>query len=110
MASNQSSPSPGAPAARLLTFLLLAALVVVLLWRPSLRGPAAPGPEPAPNPKAVPQPVTPRGDLAIGDHATKSVNDYLDALEAHQAGDTVPLTILRDGRKEQVTVTLEGGQ
>jgi len=44
--------------------------------------------------------------LAIGSHPTKSVNDYLDALEAHQIGQTVPLTVLRDGRREQATVTL----
>ena len=44
--------------------------------------------------------------LAVGSHSTKSVNDYLDALEEHQVGQTVPLTVLRDGRREQATVTL----
>jgi S1-C subfamily serine protease len=44
--------------------------------------------------------------LALDDKPIRSVNDLLDALEAHQAGDQVRLTILRKGEKQQVEVRL----
>jgi S1-C subfamily serine protease len=45
--------------------------------------------------------------LAIDGKPVKSANDLLDVLEKHAVGDTVELTILRDGQEQKVTVTLE---
>jgi S1-C subfamily serine protease len=35
----------------------------------------------------------------------RSVSVVLDILEQHQDGDTVQITVLRDGREQPVTVT-----
>jgi S1-C subfamily serine protease len=44
--------------------------------------------------------------VAVDDKPIRSANDLLDLLERHRPGDTVPLTVLRDGQEEKVTVTL----
>jgi S1-C subfamily serine protease len=45
--------------------------------------------------------------LAIDGKPVKSANDLLDVLEKHAVGDTVELTILRDGQEQKAKVTLE---
>jgi S1-C subfamily serine protease len=45
--------------------------------------------------------------LAIDGKPVKSANDLLDALEKRAVGDTLELTILRDGQEQKVKVTLE---
>ena len=49
------------------------------------------------------------GDLivAIDGQKIESVNQLLDLLEDRQAGDSVQVTILRDGQEKRVTITLE---
>ena len=51
------------------------------------------------------------GDIivAIDGRPVESVARLLARLDDHQVGDGVRLTILRDGRKVEVTVTLVGG-
>jgi S1-C subfamily serine protease len=44
--------------------------------------------------------------VALDGRPVRSMNELLDALERHQVGDTVPLTILRDGEERQVSVSL----
>jgi S1-C subfamily serine protease len=44
--------------------------------------------------------------VAVDGQPIRTVNELLDALEAHEVGATVPVTIVRDGREEQVNVTL----
>jgi S1-C subfamily serine protease len=44
--------------------------------------------------------------VAINGRPVRSVNELLDVLEQHQVGDTVPVTVLRDGQERQVSVTL----
>lgn len=53
-----------------------------------------------------------KGDVIVrfGDHAVENVYDYTYALQDHKAGDTVTLTVLRDGRPLDLTVTLERRQ
>ncbi|MHB1425483.1 MAG: S1C family serine protease [Gemmataceae bacterium] len=48
------------------------------------------------------------GDIitAIDDKPVERANDYLDILEQYKIGDTVTLTILRDGEEEKVQATL----
>jgi S1-C subfamily serine protease len=48
------------------------------------------------------------GDIivAIDDKPVEKANDYFDILEKYKAGDTVTLTILRDGEEEKVQATL----
>jgi S1-C subfamily serine protease len=49
---------------------------------------------------------------ALDDKPVRSANDVYDVLEHHQVGDTVRVTVLRDGQEQQVTATLtaiEGG-
>ena len=48
------------------------------------------------------------GDIitAIDGKPVEKANDYLDILEQHKSGDTVTLTILRDGEEEKVQATL----
>jgi S1-C subfamily serine protease len=48
------------------------------------------------------------GDLivAINDKPVEKVNDYYDLLEQYKNGDTVTLTILRNGEEEKVQATL----
>ena len=45
--------------------------------------------------------------VALGDEPIKSAADLFAALERYQPGSTVPLTVLRDGRRGQVQVTLD---
>ncbi|MFQ5744931.1 MAG: S1C family serine protease [Acidobacteriota bacterium] len=45
--------------------------------------------------------------VAIDDEPIRSLGDLLVALEEHDAGEQVEVTYLRDGRKQQVRVTLE---
>ena len=45
--------------------------------------------------------------VAFDGKPVRSANDLSDLLDEHQPGDTVPLTILRDGQEQQVTVTLD---
>jgi S1-C subfamily serine protease len=51
------------------------------------------------------------GDIivAVDDDKVKSVNDLYDALERHQAGDTVALNVVRDGQQTEVKATLAAG-
>jgi VCBS repeat-containing protein len=67
--------------------------------------------------KAGLQPTTrdENGDVQFGDLITavdgKSVQKISDldaALDAHKIGDTVTLSVERDGKKQDVKVTLEG--
>jgi S1-C subfamily serine protease len=44
--------------------------------------------------------------VAINGRPVRSVNELLDVLEQHQVGDTVSVTVLRDGQERQVSVTL----
>jgi S1-C subfamily serine protease len=48
------------------------------------------------------------GDVIVSfdDKPVQSANDLLDLLETHQVGDTVKMTVLRDGKEHPVTVTL----
>jgi S1-C subfamily serine protease len=48
------------------------------------------------------------GDVIVGFNGTpiNNVDDLYAALEHHQAGDTVTLTVLRDGERQDVKVTL----
>jgi S1-C subfamily serine protease len=52
------------------------------------------------------------GDEIVGldGKPVRSANDLLDRLEQHQVGDAVKLTVLRDGKEQEVTVTLEAIQ
>ncbi len=47
------------------------------------------------------------GILAVEDVEISSSDDLRKELQKHKAGDSVQLTILRDGRKETVSVTLQ---
>ena len=51
------------------------------------------------------------GDIivAVDDVAVESVARLLSRLDDHQIGDTVRLTVLRDGRKADVAVKLQAG-
>ncbi|MFT4037197.1 MAG: trypsin-like peptidase domain-containing protein [Thermomicrobiales bacterium] len=44
--------------------------------------------------------------LAVGDHRINEQTTFTEALFAYGPGDTVPVTILRNGREQQVQVTL----
>jgi S1-C subfamily serine protease len=44
--------------------------------------------------------------VTLDDQPVRSSNDLLDVLEQHQAGDKVQMTVLRDGEKQEVSVTL----
>jgi S1-C subfamily serine protease len=44
--------------------------------------------------------------VAVDGRPVRSVNELLDTLEKHNVGDTVPVTVWRDGREQQVMVTL----
>jgi S1-C subfamily serine protease len=44
--------------------------------------------------------------VTLDDKPVRSSNDLLDVLEQHQAGDKVQMTVLRDGEKQEVSVTL----
>jgi S1-C subfamily serine protease len=44
--------------------------------------------------------------VAIGDQPTASIEDFFAALEEHAPGDQVTLTILRDGQRRSVALTL----
>jgi hypothetical protein len=48
------------------------------------------------------------GDIVIefGGHAVKDLYEFSDALYSHRPGDTVSVTVLRNGAKKQFTVTL----
>lgn len=48
------------------------------------------------------------GDIivAIDDKPVEKTNDYFDILEQHKIGDTVTLTIIREGEEEKVQATL----
>jgi S1-C subfamily serine protease len=48
------------------------------------------------------------GDIivAINDKPVEKANDYLDILEQYKIGDTVTLTVLREGEEEKVQATL----
>lgn len=47
--------------------------------------------------------------VAVDDHPVKTADDFLSHIESRQPGDRVVLTILRQGKKEKVEVTLGGG-
>jgi S1-C subfamily serine protease len=49
--------------------------------------------------------------VALDGKPVRSADDLLDLLEQHQAGDTVQVTVLRDGQEQKVPVALgeEGG-
>ena len=44
--------------------------------------------------------------LPVGDHRINEQTTFTEALFAYGPGDTVPVTILRNGREQQVQVTL----
>lgn len=44
--------------------------------------------------------------IAVNDRPVRSVNDLLDVLEQQKVGDTVPVTVMRDGQEQKVSVTL----
>jgi S1-C subfamily serine protease len=44
--------------------------------------------------------------LAVDGHRVESGNSLIEAIESHKPGDRIVLTILREGREEQVPVTL----
>jgi S1-C subfamily serine protease len=50
------------------------------------------------------------GDIitAVDDEAVRNLDDMLTALERHQPGDTVTLTVVRNGRTRKVSATLAG--
>jgi serine protease Do len=45
--------------------------------------------------------------IAIDGKKVASVNDLYLVLEEHKVGDVVTVTLLRDGKQEQIKVTLE---
>ena len=47
---------------------------------------------------------------AVGKHPVQSVQDLFAALGEYEAGATVKLTLLRDGKQQQVDVGLENIQ
>jgi S1-C subfamily serine protease len=51
------------------------------------------------------------GDIIVGfdDHPVRSARDVFSALADHKAGDTVTLTIMSDGERQEVDVTLQAG-
>jgi S1-C subfamily serine protease len=44
--------------------------------------------------------------VAIDDKPVEKANDFFDVLEKYKIGDTVTLTVLRDGEETQVKATL----
>ncbi|HIQ19702.1 MAG TPA: PDZ domain-containing protein [Planctomycetes bacterium] len=48
--------------------------------------------------------------VAVDDQPVRTADDLLTAIEAHQPGDQVVLTIIREGRQMKVPVTLEASQ
>ena len=50
-----------------------------------------------------------RGDvlLSIGDRTVTSLSDYVDALSSHNAGDTVRVTLYRDGAYYYTNIPLD---
>jgi S1-C subfamily serine protease len=48
--------------------------------------------------------------IKVGEKATGTLYELLDALEEHKVGDRVKVTYLRDGREQQATVTLKSIQ
>jgi S1-C subfamily serine protease len=48
--------------------------------------------------------------VAIDKKPVRSANDLLDMLEEHQAGQTVQVTVLRDGKEHQTQITLAGSE
>lgn len=48
--------------------------------------------------------------LSVDDQAVRTLNELLDVLEKHSAGDEVLLKIVRDGKEEEVRVTLVASQ
>ena len=52
------------------------------------------------------------GDLivALDDTEVESADDYLDILQSHRAGDSVSLTVKREGRRQKIKVTLVAGE
>ena len=60
-----------------------------------------------------PRPITPRGDLsgdivmAVDGKPVESVARFLARLDDHQVGESVTVTVARDGRQRDVTATLQ---
>jgi S1-C subfamily serine protease len=50
-----------------------------------------------------------RGDVLVklGDHELKSLEDFMFALDAHQPGDVVKVSVVRDGKRIETTATLQ---
>ena len=48
--------------------------------------------------------------VAVDGQKVETVDQFLDIIESHQPGDTVVLTVLRGGRKRDLTVRLGQGQ
>lgn len=44
--------------------------------------------------------------VAVGDRAVRSADELVVAVRSHQVGDTLPVTLLRDGKRMTVDVTL----
>jgi S1-C subfamily serine protease len=47
--------------------------------------------------------------VALDGKPVRSADDLLDLLERHRPGDTVQVTVLRDGQEQKVPVALEEG-
>ena len=45
--------------------------------------------------------------VAFDGKPVRSANDVFDFLEEHKAGDAVQVTVLRDGKEQKLTATLE---
>ena len=48
--------------------------------------------------------------VAVDGEAIKNADDFLTAIESKRPGDTIDLTIVRDGREFKVPVTLGSGE
>jgi S1-C subfamily serine protease len=46
--------------------------------------------------------------VAIDGQKIASTNDYFDALDKHQSGNKIKITVLRNGEKRDFEATLEG--
>ena len=46
--------------------------------------------------------------IALGDHAISDFYTFTNAMQAHRAGDRVPVTVYRNGEKQAITVELGG--
>jgi S1-C subfamily serine protease len=48
--------------------------------------------------------------LKIGSHKIKDIHSYMDALRKYRPGDTVEVTVLRNGKKIKLKITCKGSK